>query len=255
MQQLEFMSTAPERLFRTEGLEQRGRTVSGRMLLGGWAAGPGGGISVGALGVLVDEVLGYALMASLAEGSWSLSTEIWIDVVGVLARPHGVLTACAEVVQAGSFSTGEVRDGAGRLVATCRQRGRLTSRPAGAPVTVGQASVQPRPGDLEALLGLRPEGGVHVLQTRPDLVNPLQVLHGGVSLAASEVVATRSRQEHGCELPTTSVHIVHTRGVPLGEPLVLRAETRHVGRTLWVTDVEGTVGGRTSTVATVTAQT
>lgn len=253
MQQLRFVGSAPEVLFAVGGLRQDGDEVSGSMELGSWSTGPDGRPAVGALGVLVDEVAGYALMASLDQGAWSISTEIWIDVVGEIPGPGGSVTACAAPVQAGSFAAGQVHDSAGRLVLQCRQRGRAVGAegvsagdsPAGA-----AASSSP---DLASMLELRPRGGGYLMEASAALLNPRRMLHGGVSLAASEVVAQTSRLAEGCALPTTSVHIVHTWGVPAGATVTFVARTRHAGRTLWITDVVGSVADRTCTLATVTA--
>ncbi|WP_344113006.1 hotdog domain-containing protein [Nocardioides humi] len=247
------MGSGPEDLFGVGRLRQCSDGVGGGMTLGRWATGPDRRTAVGAVGVLADEVLGYALMASLPQGAWSISTEIWLDVVGALPGAGDTVAAHATPVQAGSYAAGELRDGAGRPIVLCRQRGRFTTPPDGYDGPVVPAGIRSARG-MEELLGLRAEGDVHVMETRPDLANPNGVLHGGVSLAASEVVATRTRVDLGCELPTSSVHIVHTRGVPVGAPVVFRCEARHAGRSLWVSEVVGTVAGKVCTVATVTAQ-
>ncbi|HWU23672.1 MAG TPA: hotdog domain-containing protein [Nocardioides sp.] len=253
MQQLRFANSHPRSHFGSGEYRQSADGVDGVMELGGWSVGPGGAPAVGALGVFADEVLGYALMASMPPGGWSISTEIWIDVLAPLPAPGTALTGCAQARRPGAFSTGELRDPRGRVVALCRQRGRATSAP-GSEHHVALDGIVDAQG-IEALLGLETDGTAYLLHARPHLLNPLAMLHGGVSLAASEVAASRSRAAQGCELPTTSVHIVHSRGVPLGGVLELSAETRHAGRTLWVTEVIGRVGGRTCTVATITAQT
>jgi len=261
MSQLTFIASQPERLFGVGALRQDEAGVHGGMDLGPWSTGPDGQPSLGALGVFADEVLGYALMASLPQGSWSISTEIWLDVVAELPRPGSALTGRACPVAEGSFSVGELCGPSGEAVVLCRQRGRAVTAPdvAAAGQQVEQveqvrANAHHAPG-MEAQLGLRAEGDAVVLPMRRELLNPNGMLHGGVSLAASEVVATRHRVASGSELRTSSVHIVHTRGVPLdADAVVFRAETRYAGRSLWVTDVIGTVAGRTSTVATVTAE-
>jgi acyl-coenzyme A thioesterase PaaI-like protein len=251
VQQLRFERSGPDDLFGLGEMRQCSDGVGGRMTLGDWAGGPDGRTAVGALGVLADEVLGYALMASLPQDAWSISTEIWIDVIGELPAPHAGVIGHACPVEAGSFSTGELRDGGGRTFALCRQRGRYAPRPAAgvAPVVAAAGPV----GGLDALLGLRPDRGAFVLESRPDLANPNGMLHGGVSLAASEVVATRHRVESGSDLRTSAVHIAHTRGIPSGAEVVFRCEPRYAGRTLQITDVVGTVADKVCTVATVTA--
>lgn len=256
MQELRFFDSGPALLYGVEGLRQQEGQVVAEMRLGRGAAGPDGRTAVGAFGVLVDEVLGYTIMASLGPSAWAISTEIWMDVVGPLPTAGEQVSARARTSMAGSFATGEVSDTAGRTLLQCRQRGRRVPPPEDLLVAHPGDPGASRPVSREAeeLLGLRAEGDVHVLRSHRGLANPRQMLHGGVSLAASEAVATRSRLASGCSLPTSSVHIVHTRGVPLDALVAFHAETRHAGRTLWVTTVIGTVEGRTCTVATVTAQ-
>lgn len=253
MHQLRFKGSRPEDLFEVSALRQCSDGVGGRMTLGHWATGADGRPAVGALGVLADEVLGYALMASLPQDSWSISTEIWLDVVGDLPPPGADLVGHATPLQAGSYSVGEIRDGRGRMLVSCRQRGRHAPRPSEDPVDVDAATTPASVGGIAAGLGLRADAGAWVLTTRADLVNPTGMLHGGISLAASEVLATRERVDRGSTLRTTSVHIVHSRGVPLGSEVVFEVEHRHVGRTLWVAHVVGRSGGKVATVATVTA--
>ncbi|WP_082606074.1 PaaI family thioesterase [Nocardioides sp. Root190] len=230
--------------------------IVGSMTLGAGSLGRDGRTAVGSLGVLVDESLGYAIMGSLPQGTWSISTEIWIDVIAPLPSRGAELIARAAALVSGSFSRGQVHDSSGRLLVECRQRGRLAPTPPELLESTPADRHDRAPGAdrLDAALGLRTEGDVHVLETRRDLANPRWMLHGGISLAASEVVAVQSREERGCSLPTSSVHIVHTRGVPLAAQVEFRSQTRHAGRTLWVTDVIGTVDGKVCTVATVTAQ-
>ncbi|MBM7517973.1 PaaI family thioesterase [Nocardioides nitrophenolicus] len=253
MQQLRFLGSGPEDLFEVSGLRQCSDGVGGLMTLGAWGRGADGRLAVGALGVLADEVLGYALMASLPQDEWSISTEIWLDVVSELPGPGVDLVGHATPVQTGAFSTGEIRDGRGRLLVSCRQRGRSVSRPDEDAVAAAP-SVAPAAADgIEAVLGLRAAADGWVLDARPELANPKGMLHGGISLAASEAVATRARVDRGSSLRTTSVHIVHTRGIPAGASVVFDVEHRHAGRTLWVTHVVGRVDGKVGTVATITA--
>ena len=255
MQNVRFINNRTERLFGVQDLHQHADGLDGKMQLGKWALGPDGRVSLAALGVFADELLGYALMSSLSPGEWSVSTELWLDVVGELPEPGCLLTGYARSVQPGSFAAGELRDDQGRVVVECRQRGRhlpgedRDERAEPDAPTGDELGV----AGMEELLGLRAEGDGVVMLVLPELLNPRRMMHGGVSLAASEIVATRSRIDHGSDLRTTSVQIVHARGVAVGESVVFHAETRHSGRSLWVTDVIGAVGGRTCTVARVSA--
>jgi acyl-coenzyme A thioesterase PaaI-like protein len=256
MQKLRIVSSEPDGYFGVGDLQQSGMVVTGAMdprpILGA-----DGRPAVGALGVLADNILGYAVMASLPQGSWSISTEIWIDVVAQGDAAGPVVAGEAEAVQDGSFAAGRLFDGAGRTVAQCRQRGRwvepLESIRAGPGDTVpdrtGTGTI-----DLGELLGVKHVAGGFALEVTLSVLNPRQMLHGGVSLAASEFAATASRVDSGSTLPTSSVHIVHTRGVPQGATITFEPVTRHGGRSLWVTDVLGRVDGKVCTVTTVTAQ-
>lgn len=245
-------TSRPDTLFEVEGLRQDGGTVSGEMRTGPWVLGEDGRPAVGALGVLADNVLGYAVMASLAPGSWSISTEIWLDVIGPVPADGSRVSGEAAAVQAGSYASGRLVDASGQVVAEARQRGRrIDMPPAGVTTGAGPAAS----GDLVTRLGLRPTPEGAELHATRDLINPVGNLHGGVSLAVAELLATRSRAEQGSTLPTTSLHIVYTRGVPLDAVVELEVCTRHAGRTLWVTDVTGRVGGKVSTTARITAQT
>src|SRR5688572_524684 len=124
MQQVSMRASGPDELFGIGPLEQHGGAITGSMHAGPWTLGADGRPAVGALGVLADNVLGYAVMASLTPGSWSISTEIWIDLVGPVPTLETKLTAEAVPSQAGSFSLGRIIDEHGRPVAECRQRGR-----------------------------------------------------------------------------------------------------------------------------------
>lgn len=158
---------------------------AGEMVLGPALRGPDGRPALGALGVLVDEVLGYPIIESLGPDAWSVSTEIWVDLLAPLvegARVHGA----GHVVQPEAFSQGVLTDAAGGLVAALRQRARRVGElPAATdPAVVAQSSW---PGDdLMGLLDMRQDAeDVWSLEVGEQHANPLGRLHGGISLAAS----------------------------------------------------------------------
>lgn len=244
--------TGPAALLGVSDLRQDDDLVTGVSAAGSVPAGADGRPAVGALGVLVDEVLGYALMSSLRQGEWSMSTELWIDLLS--AVPAEMLVASGRATAQGAFASGHVATSGGRRVAECRHRGRRAGRPAvSRPAWSGPRS----PGaSVSALLGLRASADATAgsLDITPALVNPSAVLHGGMSLAACEALATTSRVAAGCDLPTTSVHVVHTGPASLGAVADLSCSTVRAGRTLWLTDVSMTCGGRLVATARVTAQ-
>lgn len=255
LQKLRIVSSAPDDLFDVRNIRQAGSVITASMeprrILGA-----DGRPAVGAVGVLADNILGYAVMAALPQGAWSISTEIWVDLVAELDAVPTTLAGEAEVLNGAGFSTGRLLDASGRVVAQCRQRGRQADPPQPVP---GQLPTSPsaRGNDdigLNDLLGMRQVKEGLALETNPAVLNPRGMLHGGVSLAASEFAATASRVELGSMLPTSSVHIVHTRGVAKGATITFESNTKHSGRSLWVTEVLGRVEGKVCTVTTVTAQ-
>lgn len=182
MQELRFFGSGPAAMFGVADLRQQQDGVAASMTLASGSVGPDHRTAVGSLGVLVDEVMGYAIMGSLPQGAWSISTEIWIDVVGTLPGPGTELVARGTVAATGSFSLGQVWDSSGRPVVECRQRGRAVPPP---PDLVERAVVDGNVSlsdadRLEVLLGLRVEGDAHVLRARLGLANPRRMLHGGV---------------------------------------------------------------------------
>ncbi|QBX55960.1 hypothetical protein EXE58_11135 [Nocardioides seonyuensis] len=255
LHEVTIVPSAPDTLFLGGSTRQSEDVIVAEMSVGEHLVGSDGRAAVGALGVLVDNVLGYALMASLPPDTWSISTEIWVDVVGVMPV-EGVLVGEATPKQAGSYAVGTVVAADGSPVAECRQRGRRF--PGGIPSSSHKSGSGAARHEVLApigdFLGFRRERDIDQLVVEHRHCNQRDVLHGGVSLAASEVAATDSRVRSGCELPTASVHIVHARGVPAGSRIDFETTTLHAGRTLWVSQVIGTVDGKVCTTATVTAQ-
>lgn len=253
MSQLAVLPTGPEELFGVGAVAAVGGSVVGSMPSGAPFTDLHGRPTLGALGVLVDDVLGYAINDSLSPGTWSVTTEIWVDLLAPLPADGSRVRADGRALQAGSFATGRVLDADGHLLAECRERGRAT---ANVPEAAGGPSFELPDGadDLAGLIGLRAEGDHLVLEVTPVLGNPHRILHGGLSLCASDLAATRSREADAPGLVTTSLHIVHARPVPIGARVEFTVTTRHAGRTLWVSDVVGTVAGRPCTLARVSAQ-
>lgn len=245
--------TAPDLWFGVEDVHQTGgpgAAMTGSMVIDERHVGPDGRTSVGALGVLIDEILGYSLIGSLPPGSWTVSTELAVDLLAPLPT-SGVLTGRGRTVQAGSYAVGEVVDEQGTVVAHCRERGRRIGE---GPSLAAYRPPEVRGRGADGFLGLVPDGDVTRLEIVSGLENPRGTLHGGVSFAAAELVATRARLAEGCELATVAVQCHHTRTAMPGATVELRARTVHRGRTLWVSDVTGTVDGKTVVCARVTAQ-
>jgi acyl-coenzyme A thioesterase PaaI-like protein len=247
-------ATGPESLFGVGRVEHDGDVVRGSMPLGPPLAGPDDRIAAGALGVLADNVLGYSIIDSLAEHIWSVSTEIWLHLLAPLPADGRRVVATARTIQPGSFSIATIADETGEQFAACGQRGRAVADPPLDEADLPSFDLPADATDVAGLLGLRVEADLVTMPVTPALENPRRMLHGGISLCASEATATCSRQRAGSELATSSIHIVHTRAIPAGSVVEFQATTRHSGHSLWITDVVGRVDGRACTIATVSAE-
>ena len=252
---LPIVDAGPESLFRVGRVRAEGDVVRGSMPVGPWLAGPDGRPMLGSLGVLVDNVLGYAIIASRPPDHWSVSTEISLDLLEPLPLDGSTVHASAHVIHAdatGGFAVGEVIGDDGRLLATCRQRGRFVrSGPDPQPIAFDL------PGDvadLRRLLGAtRRTDGLDVEVTRV-LENPMHNLHGGITLSLTELAAAEALDDGGPPLVTGSIHVTYVRAVPGGTTLAVDARVEHRGRSLASIEVLGRVDGRTCTIGRVTAQ-
>ena len=202
----------------------------------------------GAVAVLVDDALGYAITADLPRGRWSVSAEITLDLLRPLPA-SGLVSTEARLVHAnglGGFATGSVSDQEGRLLALCTQRGRFVTAPDDL-VEEGAWGGPVREGDLERLLAVRPDVP---MPTSDVLANEAGSLHGGISMLCADLVAHHLRPD----LVTASVHIAYTRGIPIGAEVTWRTRVRHDGRSLAVVDVDGVVADRVCATSRVVLQ-
>lgn len=234
------------------------------MVTGTWLNGPAGRSVGGALGVLVDNVLGYAIMLDRPVDHWSVSSEISIDFCGPIPTDGSLLSAEARTLHSdsrGGISSGSVVDDRGQLVAMCRQHGRWVRHlPAASPTenSVAASGMPQSAQDLLELLGAQVkttgDGAELDLVASAELVNPLGNLHGGIALCASDVVAHAALEAAGRPSDTASVHIAYARPVPLGTAVRFDASVAHAGRSFAVVRVTASnEAGKPCTIATVTA--
>jgi uncharacterized protein (TIGR00369 family) len=249
----------PERLFRFSRIPAEDSRILGSITTGPWLAGTDAVPRAGALGVLVDNVLGNAIIASHPEGRHSVSTEISIDVVGAIPVDGTTVHAQARTVEVdatGGLALGEVVDISGKVIAHCRQRGRFVDpRPGGTPngERIGRIA---RASDLMALIGtvasMTEDGDCLELTSAPPLANPSGNLHGGISLCVSEWLGAQALSRLAGPSTTASVHVAYVRPVPVGHRVRYTTDVVHTGRTLGVAHVLGSnEGGKACTVATV----
>lgn len=91
-----------------------------------------------------------------------------------------------------------------------------------------------------------------VIAPEPTLANPLGNLHGGVFAAAAEV-AGAAVFPHDREVSSSSLDVRYVRQIPLVQPVTVRAEVLHDGRSWGIAQVTTRdERGRVCAVATVT---
>jgi uncharacterized protein (TIGR00369 family) len=242
------------------------RTV-GSMRTGPWSTDLDGSPCAGALGVLIDDVLGYAVVAARPPGHWAVSTEIHADFGQDLPRPDAQLRAESSAIALGprgGLASGTVRTAAGELIATATERLQYVPGEPGGLSETGE--VEPAPVDADAdqrslpeLLGAVRGGtaGTALLRFTPTtaLANPVANLHGGVLFAAAELVGRWALAPGAPPLVTSSVHLAFLRPLRLHAEVRLEASAVHRGRALGVAHVVATdPDGRVCALATVTGR-
>lgn len=251
----------PERLFRVSQTRGDGGVLRGSMPVGPWLAEPDGTYRAGALGVLVDNLLGYSIIAHRPHGHCSVSTEITLDV---LARPSGGLVRaeafCVNVTSRTGYAVCEVADDAGVVVARGSQRGWYVPVDGFATETEFETGPLSDVNNVWDLLGVRARGDDGApppleLRASRSVLNPLRNVHGGVSLCVSELAAhTALTGGTGPALTTASIHVAYTRGIPADSVARFDSVVVHRSRSLGVVDVAGTVDGKRCTSARIVAQ-
>jgi uncharacterized protein (TIGR00369 family) len=240
----------PEALFRLDQIEVDDTHASAAtMETGPWLV-VDGRTAAGSLGVLVDDVLGQAVIVGRPDGHWAVTTELAIDVCAPLP-PVGRLHAVGELVSvdgAGGIARGTVRDATGHLVAVGTTWSRFTP---GVPDgvrsgarAVRQAAGGPAPHELLD----HTDDGV-VIGARAEFGNPGGVVHGGVLTWVVELAARRLVGPSA--LHTASIRTTYVR--PAIAPVTVVARIVHGGRAFTVVEaVARARDGRPCTLATVT---
>jgi acyl-coenzyme A thioesterase PaaI-like protein len=265
----------PESLFRVEGLRVEGPTAHGSMAVGPWMTGPDGRIAAGSIAVLIDDVLGYATVAPQSPVFWSVSTDITLEVFPSLQATTSRLHATARAVHTdarGCFATGRVVNDDGDLVALCSERGRYVPLPWSEVEATPVYSVPPPDAsDVMSLIAAKPSptkpsptqsgpaqrgGGMLIeVENSGEHQNVLGNLHGGISLCASDVLATMALTAPDQPLlATSSIRVAYSRPVPRAARIEYHAVVRHRGRSFGVVDVVGSIDGKPCTIAHLTAQ-
>jgi uncharacterized protein (TIGR00369 family) len=252
-------ASVPERLFRVSPPALDDGIVSCSMPTGPWLNGPAGQPLGGALGVLIDDVVGYALMLERPPGRWSVSAEISLDLCRPVPADGSVLTAQARNLStdaSGGLSSGSVLDASGALIAVCRQHGRWIPGSSGVSPASRPQPGTPAAGELAELLGVRAhrtEAGARLeLTVTPDLANPMGNLHGGITLCLCDLLAHTAL---GGQRHTASVHVAYPRALPLGTTARFDCTLEHRGRSFAVARISAVNdAGKPCVIATVTTR-
>jgi uncharacterized protein (TIGR00369 family) len=246
----------PENLFDIGPVLAESGLARTSMPTGPWLRGRDGRLSPAGLGVLVDDVLGQAVLMKRPSELWSVTTELNVDVAAPLPAggPRVSATASPEQIdEAGGLARGEVRDDAGRLLAVATTWARYV---VGIP---DEVLVPPElPADvargecLSDLLRVRISDSGHLdLPARADLGNPLGVVHGGVLFCLAVMAAEQAL--HDRQLEIASVRVAYVR--PGVRELTFAPVVVHLGRSFGVVRVDVTnAAGALCTSATVTAR-
>ncbi len=262
----------PEDMFRIGGTAEPGGGAVLSMPAGDWLRGPDGRPASAALGVLIDDALGNAVIERRPAGSWPVSTEISVDYVSWPPDSGGrPVQARSRVLLAppdGALAAGEVTDSSGHVLAVATSRFHFVP---GEPTGLGEPDADPGrqrtepsvaapsgPDSLVALLGadLRGDaaGATLTLAAGPHLANPRGFLHGGIALCASQLAGERALAAEG-SLAATAIRIAYVRPVVLSGAVSFDARVLHRGRFFGVAQVTATgPSGKLCTVATVTCQ-
>jgi len=271
------VDNGPERTFRVgqARLAEDGEPgdVTATMVTGPWLTVPAGTIPGGALGVLVDNALAYALLQDRGPEQWSVSAEISVDLCGPVPADGSLLTVRARSVHfdaKGGLASGTVTGPDGTVIAQCSQHTRWVPAPPFAadldawadahdadPVPVDVIAASGGPASLPELLGtrIRAADGCAVLElpVTGELANPLGNLHGGVTFCAVDMAAHAALQSVGGPTSTASVHVAYPRPVPPGTTARFEAQVIHSGRSLGLVRVTAlNEAGKPCVVASVT---
>ena len=243
----DFLRGGPEVMFGVDELTTGETGSHGYMTSGPWSAGPA---NAAAVGVLADNVLGYALIAEAPPGMWSVSTEISLDFTGPLPSDGTRMSAEGHLVHASpgtGLAEGSVFSSDGELVARCRQWGRFVDASPGRDGGTGGFSGPCRSVAevADATAGEAPATGGRAWFSLPienDLVNPLRTLHGGITLWLAELLACRAVESVAPSLVPASLAVSYLRPFVHGDVATFRAEVTSLGRRLVVTEVTGLNG-------------
>jgi uncharacterized protein (TIGR00369 family) len=256
-----FLPGLPEALFRVHPVAGTASSVTGSMRTGRWTHGPAGRPTFGALGVLLDVVLGVPLIAARPPGHWGVTTSMSVEFCAPLPDADSILSASGHTVfrtAAGGVSHGSVLAANGDTVAIGSLQLRFVPR---VPTPDRRAAAMPGTDAERPILDLldaaahRADSGVELhLRTGPNVTNPLGNLHGGIALCLSEIAASIAVRSDTHPLEPARLDIAYIRPGPSRGVARFTTEVVYRGRTSAVVrvDCRRPADDKACAVATVT---
>jgi uncharacterized protein (TIGR00369 family) len=251
----------PQALFRVSPATRDGAVNRMTMDLG--APEPHG--RTAALGVLLDDCLGFTMYERRGDRAGLVSADLSVDFVRPAGwtGPHLTAEGTLETRgEDGAMSSVRVFDAAGELVATGTAWGNFVDgvqqsrdeRPLAPADGSGPTTMTP----LETIGGTleRTDRGARLtVPPNRSLANALGVMHGGVQACAYDLAGNAAAAGSAGAMDTSSLRINFFRTVPLDRPVVFEAEVLRAGRRVAVSRVTCTdADGRECGVATVTCR-
>jgi uncharacterized protein (TIGR00369 family) len=228
-----------DRIFRTSRMMPHDGVMQARMQTGAWLRAASGTPSPGALGVLMDVVLGGAAMQDRPTDSWAVTTHLSLHFArplptdGSFVRGEG---RCLRVDALGAIAGGRAYYASGNILAEGNTWVQFTP---GGPMADQDQHDLPRPPELPRsmpeVLGVIPSDDPASLSfpANDNLLNAHGTLHGDVVVALAEHAASRQLMSDGMELASLNTTFLRPG---LGD-LTLAVRQVHGGRSLQMYDV------------------
>lgn len=242
-----------------------GHHVQQEMKTTEWMLADDGTLCISSICVFADSAFGNAIVLGRPNGYWPVTTELSLDVGGHVPHDNSLLHGeswPAHTDTAGGLAQGRILDAMGHLIAVGTTRLRYVPMPSHFD---HHDRVDPHAHDepysewksTSEALGVSTEKVGQTLQlfmpSKPALMNPMGIIHGGVLLSAVEIAGRSSLQLKGAQLRTSSLQIAYVRPTPGAGTVSFTAEVQHFGKKFGVAHVIGHDSSRrTCTVATVT---
>lgn len=234
-----------ERRFGIVGCRAEGALLRSVMRTGTWMNDSSGREQVGALGVLLDHVLGEIFYTTRARDQWSLTTELAFDVIAPPPWNTTVLYAVSWVPRGErtqGFAQAEVTDDSGTLLAVGTTRIQYVAASASPPEAGHVGEIASRAANFAEHLGIRISSDTETtrveLPDTQDWGNLYGVLHGGIWAGMAETAAAEAFARRG-GLRTAHVHVSYLRQSSPGASIRVDARPVHCGRLFGLMEVIG----------------